>query len=53
VTGKALLDTNVFIDYLRAGRHEEWVWGGTEPRVRFLSAVLLLELRSAARHHVM
>ena len=53
MTGKVLLDTNVFIDYLRVGQHEEWVWGGTEPRVRFLSAVLLLELRSAARHHVM
>jgi len=48
VTGKVLLDTNVFIDYLRVGQHEEWVWGGTEPRVRFLSAVVLLELRLGA-----
>jgi predicted nucleic acid-binding protein len=48
VTGKVLLDTNVFIDYLRAGQHEEWVWGGPEARVRFLSAIVLLELRLGA-----
>ncbi len=27
VVGKVLLDTNVFIEYLRAGLHAEWVWG--------------------------
>ncbi len=48
VTGRILLDTNVFIDYLRSGRHEAWVWGGRESRVRFLSAVVLLELRVGA-----
>ena len=48
VIGKILLDTNVFIDYLRTGDHEEWVWAGTAPRVRFLSAVVLLELRVGA-----
>ena len=45
VTGRILLDTNVFIDYLRVGRHAAWVWGGRESRIRFLSAVVLLELR--------
>jgi len=48
VTGRILLDTNVFIDYLRAGRHGAWVWGGRESRIRFLSAVVLLELRLGA-----
>jgi predicted nucleic acid-binding protein len=48
VTGRILLDTNVFIDYLRAGRHGPWVWGGRESRIRFLSAVVLLELRIGA-----
>ena len=48
VTGRILLDTNVFIDYLRAGRHGEWVWGGRQARVRFLSAVVLMELRVGA-----
>ena len=48
VTGRILLDTNVFIDYLRAGRHAEWVWGGRQARVRFLSAVVLMELRVGA-----
>jgi predicted nucleic acid-binding protein len=48
VIGKVLLDTNVFIDYLRVGHHAEWVWGGAEPRIRFLSAVVLLELRLGA-----
>lgn len=48
VGGKVLLDTNVFIDYLRAGKHEQWVWSGPEPRFRFLSAVVLFELRLGA-----
>ena len=48
VTGRILLDTNVFIDYLRLGRHAAWVWGGRESRIRFLSAVVLLELRLGA-----
>lgn len=48
MNGKILLDTNVFIDYLRSGLHPQWVWGGTGPRVRFLSAVVLLELRLGA-----
>ncbi len=26
VTGKVLLDTNVFIDYLRADLHVDWVF---------------------------
>jgi predicted nucleic acid-binding protein len=48
VTGRILLDTNVFIDYLRVGRHATWVWGGRHSRIRFLSAVVLLELRLGA-----
>lgn len=46
--GKVVLDTNVFIDYLRAGLHEEWVAGQVEGTVRFLSAVVLMELRLGA-----
>lgn len=48
VTARVLLDTNVFIDYLRSGRHGVWVWGGRQSRIRFLSAVVLLELRVGA-----
>jgi predicted nucleic acid-binding protein len=48
VVGRILLDTNVFIDYLRHDRHGAWVWGGRESRIRFLSAVVLLELRVGA-----
>jgi hypothetical protein len=28
VTGKVLFDTNVFIDYLRADLHADWIFGG-------------------------
>jgi predicted nucleic acid-binding protein len=48
VTGKVLLDTNVFIDYLRADLHAEWVFGGTGNTIRFLSSVVLMELRLGA-----
>ena len=48
VAGKVLLDTNVFIDYLRADLHAEWVFGGVSNTLRFLSAVVLLELRLGA-----
>ncbi|MCI0545943.1 MAG: type II toxin-antitoxin system VapC family toxin [Candidatus Rokubacteria bacterium] len=48
VAGRILLDTNVFIDYLHLGRHASWVWGGRPSRIRFLSAVVLLELRVGA-----
>ncbi|MBI4003065.1 MAG: PIN domain-containing protein [Nitrospira defluvii] len=48
VGGKILLDTNVLIDYLRAGLHAEWVLGGGGGVVRFISAVVLLELRLGA-----
>src|SRR5438270_806219 len=46
--GKVLLDTNVFIDYLRAGLHTDWVAGQVDGTVRFLSAVVLMELRLGA-----
>ena len=48
VAGKVLLDTNVFIDYLRADLHADWVFGGVSNTLRFLSAVVLLELRLGA-----
>ena len=48
VTGKVLLDTNVFIDYLRADLHADWIFGGVSNTIRFLSAVVLMELRLGA-----
>lgn len=48
IGGKVLLDTNVLIDFLRAGMHSEWVLGGQGTVVRFISAVALLELRLGA-----
>ncbi len=48
IGGKVLLDTNVLIDFLRAGMHTEWVLGGHGTVVRFISAVALLELRLGA-----
>ncbi|HEY3353437.1 MAG TPA: type II toxin-antitoxin system VapC family toxin [Polyangia bacterium] len=43
-----MLDTNVFIDYLRTGLHAGLVAGETRHAVRFLSSVVLLELRLGA-----
>ncbi len=48
LTGKVLLDTNVFIDYLRADLHADWVFGGVSNTIRFLSSVVLMELRLGA-----
>ena len=48
VGGKVLIDTNVFVDYLRAGMHTEWILGPASGRIRFLSSVVLLELRLGA-----
>ncbi len=48
VVGKVLLDTNVFIEYLRAGLHAEWVLGRVGNTIRFLSAIVLMELRFGA-----
>ena len=48
VTGKVLLDTNVFIDYLRADLYSQWIFGGIGNILRFLSSVVLLELRIGA-----
>jgi len=45
---KVLLDTNVFIDYLRAELHADWVFGGKENVVRFVSAVVMMELHLGA-----
>lgn len=46
--GKVLLDSNVLIDFMRAGMHTQWVVGGHGTVVRFISAVVLLELRLGA-----
>jgi predicted nucleic acid-binding protein len=48
IGGKVLLDTNVLIDFLRAEKHAEWVLGGHGTVVRFISAIVLLELRLGA-----
>ncbi len=48
IGGKVLLDTNVLIDFLRAGLHAEWMVGGHGTVVRFISAIVLLELRLGA-----
>lgn len=48
VTGKVLLDTNVFIDYLRADLYADWIFGGVSNVIRFLSPVVLMELRIGA-----
>jgi predicted nucleic acid-binding protein len=48
ISGKVLLDTNVFIDFLRAEKHAEWILGGQGTVVRFISAIVLLELRLGA-----
>ncbi len=48
VSGKVILDTNVFIDYLRADLHAEWVFGHVGNTIRFLSSIVLMELRIGA-----
>ena len=48
VAGKLLLDTNVFVDYLRAGLHADWIFGRVGETIRFLSSVVLMELRLGA-----
>jgi len=41
---KVVIDTNVFIDYLRDDLSAEWVFGGTGLAIRFLSSIVLMEL---------
>ena len=48
VSRKILLDTNVFIDYLRLGSHADSVSGRAHRAIRFLSSVVLMELRLGA-----
>lgn len=48
VSGKVLLDTNIFIDYLRADLHADWIFGGLSNTIRFLSSIVLMELRLGA-----
>ena len=48
IAGKLLLDTNVFVDYLRAGLHADLVFGRVSDTIRFLSSVVLMEFRLGA-----
>ena len=48
VSGKVLLDTNVFVNYLREELHTDWVFGRVGDSIRFLSSVVLMELRLGA-----
>jgi predicted nucleic acid-binding protein len=48
VVGKVVLDTNVFVNYLRVGLHADWVFGRVGNTIRFLSAIVLMELRLGA-----
>jgi predicted nucleic acid-binding protein len=43
---RVLLDTNVYIDWLNEGSHEEWVIRGE--LVRHMSSVVLMELHAGA-----
>lgn len=45
---KVLIDTCVYIDWLNKGRHEEVMLG--TGLVRYLSAVVAMELRAGAQH---
>ncbi len=45
---KVVIDTNIFIDYLRDDASSEWVFGSTGMAIRFLSSVVLMELRLGA-----
>ncbi len=45
---KILIDTCVYIDWLNQGRHEEVMLGSGF--VRYLSAVVAMELRAGAQH---
>ena len=45
---RVLLDTNVFIDYLRDGRHAHWIEGHVAGTQRILSSVVAMELRLGA-----
>jgi len=48
VKGKVILDTNIFVDYLRLQLHSDWVFGNVGSVIRFLSSVVLMELRLGA-----
>jgi predicted nucleic acid-binding protein len=44
---RVLLDTNVYVDWMRTGQHERWVVGGQ--LVRHMSTVVLMELEAGAK----
>jgi predicted nucleic acid-binding protein len=45
---KLVIDTNIFIDYLRDDLSADWVFGRAGLVVRFLSSIVLMELRLGA-----
>lgn len=48
IRGKVILDTNIFVDYLRLQLQTDWVFGNVGNAIRFLSSVVLMELRLGA-----
>jgi predicted nucleic acid-binding protein len=44
---RVVIDTNLYIDWLNAGRHEDVLFQGDA--VKYLSAVVMLELYAGAR----
>lgn len=44
---RVMLDSNVYVDWIRAGNHERWVVGGQ--LVRHMSTVVLMELEAGAK----
>jgi predicted nucleic acid-binding protein len=45
---KVVIDTNIFIDYLRDDPSTEWVFARSGMAIRFLSSVVLMELHFGA-----
>ena len=43
---RVVFDTNIFVDWMRTGAHEEWILGAD--KVRVLSSVVEMELRAGA-----
>lgn len=48
ISGKVVLDTNIFIGYLRDELYADWVCGRVGDIIRFLSSIVLMELRLGA-----
>jgi predicted nucleic acid-binding protein len=50
ISGKLVLDTNIFVSYFRAGLHQKWIEGRVEETTRFLSSIVLFELLLGAQN---